>query len=673
MVNKFTRDIKSAILKLVTSLGVVEKITENERLLPFLMEVWNLEEMPSSDGRYKSKDGEIIQHYRNNDDWSTYQLLVTELRFFDLSDDDVQKFLISILNGDNYKADDIELYDNLRYQLENIIDEIGFELQEKNNSSISGLPIIQILKKNNNNFRSRSENQIPFYVSSQISSGKNISNYLDEIDVAPCFQLVADSWDDYGYRTSFTLFFKNTQGQRFVNIGNLKIISKFSFLDDSGFPDEHHYVKDDLPVNGFTELDHKKFCSVGCDIDYYKQLKNEIGGLWKTVLKALCDASFFSILRDNFENTRQWKISIERTELNDCAKMLSEAKNIIEGKNVENPYDFTYKFKPLYSTNEVDVNFTFNLKSIFAHRLKAIIGKNGCGKTQLLSAIPKSFGNNEIVKFDNILPSFQKVITLSSSYFDNFEIPDANFDFNYIYCGLSKKVNGEKKISSIDDQIDKIKKCSEEIENRKRENIFGEIMKDLIPNSIFDLIFYQDERSDFYKIKTEKIESAFRMMSSGESILFYLLIQLISSIRPSSLLLIDEPETHLHPNAISILIGHIYDILEKFNSFAILATHSPLVIREVLAQDVYIAERIENDFIIRPIAEQSFGANLTALISDVFGNIQNNCYHRAKIKTLIDEYSEDQIMKELCEGDLCPSIGLTSFINVLERRKNEKN
>ena len=162
-------------------------------------------------------------------------------------------------------------------------------------------------------------------------------------------------------------------------------------------------------------------------------------------------------------------------------------------------------------------------------------------------------------------------------------------------------------------------------------------------------------------------------MSSGESILFYLLIQLISSIRPSSLLLIDEPETHLHPNAISILIGHIYEILEQFNSFAILATHSPLVIREVLAQDVYIAERIENDFIIRPIAEQSFGANLTALISDVFGNIQNNCYHRAKIKTLIDEYSEDQIMKELCEGDLCPSIGLTSFINALERRKNEKN
>lgn len=53
MENKFTRDIKSAILKLVTSLGVVEKITENERLLPFLMEVWNLEELPSSDGRYK--------------------------------------------------------------------------------------------------------------------------------------------------------------------------------------------------------------------------------------------------------------------------------------------------------------------------------------------------------------------------------------------------------------------------------------------------------------------------------------------------------------------------------------------------------------------------------------------------------------------------------------------
>ena len=46
-------------------------------------------------------------------------------------------------------------------------------------------------------------------------------------------------------------------------------------------------------------------------------------------------------------------------------------------------------------------------------------------------------------------------------------------------------------------------------------------------------------------------------------------------------LLFDEPELHLHQNATANTMRMFYRLLEEFNSYAIIATHSPLIIQEI--------------------------------------------------------------------------------------------
>lgn len=62
---------------------------------------------------------------------------------------------------------------------------------------------------------------------------------------------------------------------------------------------------------------------------------------------------------------------------------------------------------------------------------------------------------------------------------------------------------------------------------------------------------------------------------------------------PNSLLLFDEPETHLHPNMIFKLVKSLYKILETEESYAIIATHSPIIIQQVPSKNILIFENYE--------------------------------------------------------------------------------
>lgn len=99
-----------------------------------------------------------------------------------------------------------------------------------------------------------------------------------------------------------------------------------------------------------------------------------------------------------------------------------------------------------------------------------------------------------------------------------------------------------------------------------------------------------------------------------------IITEIVANIRYASLVIYDEPETHLHPNAITQLINAIYNLTNEFQSYCILATHSPLIVRELLSSNVYIMEREENILSIRKPIRETFGENLTVITEDIFGN-----------------------------------------------------
>ena len=115
-------------------------------------------------------------------------------------------------------------------------------------------------------------------------------------------------------------------------------------------------------------------------------------------------------------------------------------------------------------------------------------------------------------------------------------------------------------------------------------------------------------------------------------------------------------------------------MLEEYQSYGIISTHSPLIIREMLSKSVYIMERNENYPSIRKIGLQSFGENLTILTEEIFGNKSVDKYYKNKILELAQYgYSYVEIV-EILENDQIPlSLNLTMFIKNLVTSKNESN
>lgn len=109
-------------------------------------------------------------------------------------------------------------------------------------------------------------------------------------------------------------------------------------------------------------------------------------------------------------------------------------------------------------------------------------------------------------------------------------------------------------------------------------------------------------------------------MSSGQRLFSYLVINLLGSIRRNSLLIIDEPELFLHPTLETALITMLKSILKRYDSKAIIATHSLVVVREVPRDCVHVFEPTEDGLLIKQPPFQTFGGDIQRISSYVFGD-----------------------------------------------------
>jgi predicted ATP-dependent endonuclease of OLD family len=119
---------------------------------------------------------------------------------------------------------------------------------------------------------------------------------------------------------------------------------------------------------------------------------------------------------------------------------------------------------------------------------------------------------------------------------------------------------------------------------------------------------------------------------------------LLAWIQPNTLVLFDEPETHLHPNAVASLFLVLSDILASFDSYAVVATHSPVVIQEVPAKRVLVFQRDENVTTAKPLMLESFGESVTELTRHVFETIEVESVYRRTLKELAEDESAEEVM-----------------------------
>ena len=121
----------------------------------------------------------------------------------------------------------------------------------------------------------------------------------------------------------------------------------------------------------------------------------------------------------------------------------------------------------------------------------------------------------------------------------------------------------------------------------------------------------------------------FRRLSSGHSVVLLTITRLVELVEEKSLVLIDEPEGHLHPPLLSAFVRALSELLINRNGVAIIATHSPVVLQEVPRSCAWVLNRTgiaaRAD---RPDLE-TFGENVGILTREVFGlEVVQTGFHR---------------------------------------------
>lgn len=132
-----------------------------------------------------------------------------------------------------------------------------------------------------------------------------------------------------------------------------------------------------------------------------------------------------------------------------------------------------------------------------------------------------------------------------------------------------------------------------------------------------DIDFSGSDSRIYFLNKNKKLK-----LSAGQLTFVNLVINLLSSIEKNSLILIDEPENTLHPNLEIDFIKILQSILDEFESFAIISTHSSIITREVPSQYVHtIRVDNDNDIVISHPTINTFGGDISNIVNYVFDDV----------------------------------------------------
>jgi predicted ATP-dependent endonuclease of OLD family len=131
-------------------------------------------------------------------------------------------------------------------------------------------------------------------------------------------------------------------------------------------------------------------------------------------------------------------------------------------------------------------------------------------------------------------------------------------------------------------------------------------------------------------------------LSSGHKIVLLIVTRVVETIEERSLVLVDEPEAHLHPPLLSALIRAFSDLLINRNGVAIISTHSPVILQEVPRTCVWRIRRIGRKTKVERPRSETFGENVGTLTHAIFGlEVTDSGFH-----TMITEAVEEGLSYE---------------------------
>lgn len=407
------------------------------------------------------------------------------------------------------------------------------------------------------------------------------------------------------------------------------------------------------------ELLSEDFFSLATDDEFYLKLSKCFGGIYRVnILEALRDISYNLELFEIVKDLSVTQISLLR---NKSETLVRERYHQLSLGNSDLS-DYTLKF---YTQSKNELIFNVQHNQLPPSNIHAIIGRNGVGKSYLLKQMAYSYMNESSSDFgftNQYQISNLIYVNLSSFETSHLEIMKKNFEaknkISYI-CPESKvedfdtnnflmKHNQELRCDDLTNIfIDSMLTCARY--NKQRWLECMEILSSdpiLRSKNLEDLVIKFDRNNLSYGYIKSVID-LFTKLSSGHKIVLLTITKLVSCATDKTLILMDEPELHLHPPLLGSFIRSISKLLINVNGIAIMATHSPVILQETNRECIYKVERSGECVRYERPESETFAENIGLLTSDVFGlEVIQSGFYQILEEVALNSESYQQALKK---------------------------
>ncbi|MHB8479783.1 MAG: AAA family ATPase [Vulcanimicrobiaceae bacterium] len=461
-----------------------------------------------------------------------------------------------------------------------------------------------------------------------------------------------DKWDDYTYNTLFHASLCTIDAQ--IRLGIVRLLvdgvksAREALTDYAGYD-----------IESFLETSPSLFISLGGDLDYYRTLtKLTDRNTCEFILLSLHDAAYLQVTDPNnqslmLRNTEGFTKSLLRS-LSERQAFEEAAQVLFGGARRENR-SFTVSYDLRGEESRQTLSFDFGKSGTYPGNMNLLIGSNGTGKTQALKAIISALIDREFLskkdseglKDLNATVSeqnmFSQLVAVSYSPFEDFPIAAQSNRAGaeqYQYCGFrtGNSISGDAILCAAPAQLSTLIVLDSKATFKDQTSRFATFISAMQVGLEFDELQRVSDNFPLPEVIWNKrnagptnfnLESTDRLvfvrdkkilkLSAGQTIFVALLLSVLQHIKKDALLLIDEPELYLHPNLEVQFVAMLRTLLHEFDAYAIIATHSMILAREIPKQRMWILRKTEDGTIdaFRP-PFQTFGADLARLGNYVF-------------------------------------------------------
>ena len=368
--------------------------------------------------------------------------------------------------------------------------------------------------------------------------------------------------------------------------------------------------------------------SLGESIAYYRRIGGLPERLQKRYLNALRDIVARPSRRKRITSENLWTQSFQREASSRHALKRGGVYINTDHEEIKPPV-FQFKMQLKDATGPHTVDFDFSTHQGLPNRTILLVGRNGTGKTRALSSLaatvmpPQVFTDETRKSMPKAEisppPNISRVITISYNAFDEFPLPSEpargprllgvsyRSRASYKYCGL-RTAAGTINANEIGRMLGE---ALQPVIASEREDVLQRILSTLLDPMRAEALSSIDD-----DIRGEAV----RALSAGQRLVAAIFCNIIGFIEEGSLLLIDEPETNLHPGLLTTVIAALNQTLTEFDSYAVVATHSPILLQQIPSRYVRVFTRDSFDHprVNTPTFE-SFGEDLGELTRRVLG------------------------------------------------------